>query len=60
MTLFLDIPDIFNSFILYDSGEVENRIILTGDGYLMYGLAHAKVWKVDGALKTVPEIYFQI
>ncbi|KII68787.1 hypothetical protein RF11_12062 [Thelohanellus kitauei] len=57
--LTFDMLDVFRDFILFDSGPVNDRIIVMGDLKLLDGLSRATLWLTDGTCKIVPTLYFQ-
>ena len=52
-------PSLFQSFLLFDSGPGQDRMIILGDNSLLDGLARADVWLADGTFKVVPGLFFQ-
>lgn len=48
------------NFLLYDSGEVEERILVFGTYANLTLLEKSKHWYMDGTFKTVPSIFYQL
>ena len=45
-------------FLVYDSGEVEDRVLIFASAESFQLLASSKEWYSDGTFKTVPEQFF--
>jgi len=55
--LLFDIPE---SFVVFDSGSGDNRLILISCHELLDELARASMWLADGTFKVVPSVFFQL
>lgn len=53
-------PLVFGSFVLFDSGPGDDRMIIFGCTEMLDGLARSTIWLADGTFKVVPAIFFQL
>jgi len=54
------IPDRYREFLLSDSGQGQNRLLVFGDRELLGAMARADVWIADGTFKVVPTLFYQL
>jgi hypothetical protein len=55
-----EIPPRFTDFLIHDSGEGSERMLLFGDPELLRCLERAHLWLADGTFKVVPTLFFQL
>lgn len=49
-----------NNFLLFDSGPIDNRILVFGTIKNLELLAASNVWLADGTFKHVPLLFYQL
>ena len=54
------IPDMWQEFLLHDSGPGDDRLLIFGDRELLRALSRAHIWIADGTFKVVACLFFQL
>src|ERR1051325_6120472 len=54
------IPERFRDFLLHDSGQGAERLLVFGDRELITALGRVELWIADGTFKVVPTLFFQL
>lgn len=54
------IPERFRQFLLHESGQGQDRLLLFGDPDLLRAMGRADLWIADGTFKVVPTLFYQL
>lgn len=53
-------PEVFRTFVLFDSLDADDRLIIFGDRDILNIMERSDVWIADGTFKVAPSLYFQL